>query len=717
MPPIEKRRPLRRLARRMLFICIGTGVLLFGFGITYVALAPTPPDWFPVQTAYVFDVHGERLAALSAGENRQVVALRAIAPILRSAVLAAEDRRFYQHSGVDPFGIARALFQDLRHKGQRQGGSTITQQYVKNAYVGREASIARKLKEAAIAVKLERRLSKDEILVRYLNTIYFGRGAYGVEAAARAYFGTSASEVDLPQAAYLAALIRGPESTDAVKNIEQASRRRTSVLTAMADTGAITQVERAAADRVPLLGPGGVKPRRARASAYDHPEVGAQWFIDAVRRELTDRYGEQVLQTQGLRVTTTLDLATQRAAYRAAYVSVLPDRADPSAAVVVLDHDGAVRAMVGGRDWSVSKVNLAVGREGGGLGRPAGSTFKPFVLAAVLRAGYSLESAFPAPATLTIPAGELGGADWVVRNVRGEAFGTLNLADATRLSVNTVFAQVVSNEGIGASKVADAAALLGVRSPLHEFPSLALGTAEVSPLEMANAYLTLANRGVRTYPTMIKAVTTADGRNLKVLKPERKRVMKTEDADRIAAVLREIVRSGTGAAAAIPSARVAGKTGTTNDSRDAWFVGFTPRQCCVTAVWMGYSEGAKAMGTVHGVRVSGGTLPARIFGATMRAAVPASVGSVRFAAVEDFGGDVLVGAARVAVSVGGTAAVAASMVSSPTVDAIEPPSGPAGSEAPTAEPPLQPAPTTPAPTVAPGPVPIGASTVETVAPG
>jgi penicillin-binding protein 1A len=717
--PVVPRRPFRRFVRKSVLLGAVAAAVLIGLGFAYVAVAPTPPDRFPVQTAYLFDVHGERLAALSAGENRQVVALKNIAPVLQSAVLAAEDRRFYKHRGVDPFGIARALLQDLRHKGRRQGGSTITQQYVKNAYVGHEASVARKLKEAAIAVKLERRLSKDEILQRYLNTIYFGRGAYGVEAAARAYFGVSAADVDLPRSAYLAALIRGPESTDATKNLEQATRRRSSVLSAMVQTGAITESERAAADHVPLLGPNGVKSRRSRPSAYDHPDIGVEWFVDSVRRELVDRYGEQTVQTQGLRVTTMLDFAVQRAAYRAAYVTVLPDRGDPSAAVVVLDHDGAVRAMVGGRNWSESKVNLAVGRDGGGLGRPAGSTFKPFVLAAVLRAGYSLESSFPAPATLTIPAGDRGGADWLVRNVRGESYGTLSLADATRLSVNTVFAQLVSNEAIGASKVAEAAELLGIRSPLHEYPSLALGTAEVSPLEMADAYLTLANHGVRTYPTLIKAVTTADGRALRVVKPESKRVMKVVDADRLTAVLRDVVRSGTGAGAAIPSARVAGKTGTTNDSRDAWFVGFTPRQCCVTAVWMGYPEGAKSMGTVHGVRVSGGTLPARIFAATMRVAVPSSLGGVRFPTVADFGGRLLPGATRQPVGVRSTA---------PSVATTEPPlpEPPAVAVAPASRPALGeavPAPTVPvqvpaervtAGAVAAGAVPAGASTVDTV---
>ena len=642
----------RRVFRRIVLYGLLVSASLIGLVALYVAFAPTPPDRFPVQTSYVFDRNGERLASLSAGENRQVVRLSNVSKWVPIAVVAAEDRHFYQHHGVDPTGILRALYQDLRHKGRRQGGSTITQQYVKNAYVGREASVLRKVKEAAIAVKLERRLSKDEILERYLNTIYFGRGSYGIEAAASAYYGVSSADLTLAQSAYLAALIRGPETTDVAKDPAKAAKRRTSVLTALVQTGAITDAERVTAEAVPLTGPQGVKARKPPGRSYDHPDVGAEWFVDAVRRDLSARYGEQVLQTQGLRVTTTLDLATQRAAFRAAYATVLPSVDDPSAAVVVLGHDGEVRAMVGGRDWARSKVNLAEGRDGGGLGRPAGSTFKPFVLAAVLRAGYSLESAFPGPAVLTVPAGDQGGADWVVRNAHNDSFATLNLVDATRLSVNTVFAQVITNKAIGPAKVADAAHDLGIVSPLREYASLALGTSEVSTLEMANAYLTLANHGERTSPTLISEVKTADGRMLKLDKPERKSVLKASEADTITSVLREVVRSGTGTAAALPNARIAGKTGTTNDSRDAWFVGYTPETCCVTAVWMGYPDGARPMGVVHGVRVSGGTLPARIFAATMRVAVPKTVQGKRFAVAPAFGGDLLPGSVRRKASVG-----------------------------------------------------------------
>ena len=274
---------VRRLIRRLVLTGLLVLVVLVGVGYLYVRFAPVPPDRFPVQTSFLFDAQGQRIAAVSAGENREVLAIADIPVVLQSAVVAAEDRRFYKHRGLDPLGIARALWQDVRHSGRRQGGSTITQQYVKNVYVGRDATLARKFKEAAIAVKLEQKLSKDEILERYLNTIYFGRGAYGVQAASRSYFGVGVSRLNLPQAAYLAALIRSPERTDALKAPDVAKRRRDSVLSAMVATGTITQGQADVAMASGFLGEGGVRPRNIRGTVYDQPTIGTQWFVEAVR--------------------------------------------------------------------------------------------------------------------------------------------------------------------------------------------------------------------------------------------------------------------------------------------------------------------------------------------------------------------------------------------------------------------------------------------------
>ena len=634
---------VRRLIRRLVLTGLVFLVVLVGVGYLYVRFAPVPPDRFPVQTSFLFDAKGQRIAAISAGENREVLPIADIPVVLRSAVVAAEDRRFYKHRGLDPLGIARALWQDVRHSGRRQGGSTITQQYVKNVYVGRDATMARKFKEAAIAVKLEQKLSKDEILERYLNTIYFGRGAYGVQAASRAYFGVGVSKLNLPQAAYLAALIRSPERTDALKAPDVAKRRRDSVLTAMVATGTITQGQADAAMASGFVGEGGVRPRNIRGTIYDQPTIGTQWFVEAVRKELVTRYGEQVVQTQGLKVRTSLDIAVQKRAYDAAYRELLPNAADPSAAVVVLDHQARVKALVGGRSWADSKVNLALGTAGGGEGRPAGSTFKTFVLAAMVRNGFSLESAFRGPSSLTIPS-EDGGVDWVVRNTNGDSYGTTNMIDATRLSINTVFAQAVTSDGVGPDRVAEAAELAGVRSELVHVPSIALGTSTVSPLEMANAYLTFANHGMRRTPTFVLSVTTADGRSLPVDEPTTIEAFSVEEADTITNVLRGVVSKGTGRAAAVAGSEIAGKTGTTNDYRDAWFVGYTPKECCVTAVWMGFPDAQRTMSNVHGVRVSGGTLPARLFAKVMTVAVPKRTGA--FATVKSYPGDLLQGSNR-----------------------------------------------------------------------
>jgi penicillin-binding protein 1A len=637
----SQRGVVRRLFRKLFLGGLVFFVLFVAVGYLYVRFAPVPQDKFPVQTSFIFDANGQRLAALSAGENREVLSIADIPLILQNAVVAAEDRSFYRHRGVDPRGVGRALWQVVRHRG-RQGGSTITQQYVKNVYVGREPTFSRKLKEAAIALKLEQKLTKDQILERYLNTIYFGRGAYGVQAASRAYFGTAVSKLDLPKAAYLAAVIRSPEHTDAIKDPDVAKRRRDSVLTAMLATGTITEAQATSAAGVALVGPGGVRPRNVRGTVYDYPKIGTQWFVDAVRQELVDRFGEQVVQTQGLKVKTSLDLKIQKRAYEAAYNELLPKSDDPSAAVVVLDHEAHVKALVGGRSWADSKVNLALGTDGGGEGRAAGSVFKPFVLAAMLRNGFSLESAFRGPASITIPSTD-GGVDWVVRNTGKESYGTTNMVDATRLSINTVFAQAATSEEIGPDRIAEAAELAGVKSELAKVPSIALGTSTVSPIEVANSYLTFANHGIRSTPSFVLSVTTADGRSLPIDQPSTTEAFSKDEADAITSVLRGVVRDGTGRAAAVPGREIAGKTGTTNYYRDAWFVGYSPKECCVTAVWMGYPDDQRAMTNVHGIKVSGGTLPARLFSRVM--AVATTKGGA-FAKAPKFTGELLEGAAR-----------------------------------------------------------------------
>jgi penicillin-binding protein 1A len=561
------------------------------------------------------------IATFSAEEDRINVPLAELPDVLLHAVLATEDRDFYEHGGVDPVGIARALYQDIRGTGARQGGSTITQQYVKNAYLTSERSVSRKIKEAVLSVKLERELDKDEILERYLNTIYFGRGAYGVGAASRAYFGKDVRTIGLPEASYLAGLIRSPGSADAQDDPTEASRRRDTVLTAMRQEGYVTRDEEA------LVGSMGweyVIPRRDRRNLQlvaDWQGIGAEYFIEAVRQRVAEKYGEDMLYGGGLRIYTTLDRTMQEAAWTAV-TSTLDEPDDPDAALVAVDEFGRVRAMVGGRDMETQKVNLALGQEGGGSGRQAGSAFKPFVLAEAIQQGISLNSRFQAPARLVLPRANAG-EDWNVRNYGGTEQGVLDLVDATRASSNTAYAQLMME--VGPEAVVDLAGKLGISAALPAVNSLVLGTGEVSVLDMATGFSTFANRGVRNDPTLIAKIEQVDEDGDVTLvqqhTPSGERVLTDQEADLVTYCLRKVVLEGTGRAANFGK-QVAGKTGTTQDNRDAWFVGYTPR--LTAAVWMGYrgAPGAEVrfMDDVHGREVTGGSFPAEIWAKFMRVA-------------------------------------------------------------------------------------------------
>ncbi|MEY2399542.1 MAG: penicillin-binding protein [Actinomycetota bacterium] len=586
-------------------------------GVLFVlSRVPLPDATPPAQTTFLYSSDGSRLATLAGAENRVSVPLKSVPRVLIRAVLATEDRHYYEHGGVDPIGLARATVNDLRG-GHLQGGSTITQQYVKNTYVGRERTVWRKLKEAVLAVKLERQLTKDQLLERYLNTVYFGRGAYGVQAASQAWFGKDIGQIGLREAAYLAGLIRAPQAADVARDPVTAAMRRHRTLQSMVETHDIDRNDIADVESQPIATY--VVSQQHAAPRVVGAEAGTEYVVDYVRRLLVRDYGEKVTLGGGLRVTTNIDVGAQRAAYNAVY-GLLNRGSDPAGALVAIDDEGRVRAMVGGRNFEDSNVNLAVGRDGGGKGRQPGSTFKPFLLADLVKEGYSLESAFPAPAEIVLPKAD-GGKDWKVGNFEDESFGgNLNMIDATRNSVNTVYAQ--AEIAVGPDHLAQTAKELGVTAPLKPVASLVLGTVEVSPLDIASAYSTLARRGERIAPQFISKIETADGVVLYRSQPAHTRVLSNEQADMVNTALTQVIERGTGVGARLKNAgpdTLIGKTGTTQDYGDAWFVGSTTT--LTTAVWMGYPEGnTRTLQHFRGGKpVTGGSVPADIWKRFMNA--------------------------------------------------------------------------------------------------
>jgi penicillin-binding protein 1A len=624
--------------RRVLFLFW----LLIFFGIAgalfLLSRVPLPAAnaQFLAQTTFIYDANGHQLAAFDPVQNRSTVSLNEVPQIVVDAALSTEDRNFYHHGAIDPLGVMRAGFSDLRGRGNLQGASTITQQYVKTVYTGSERTVMRKLKEAALAVKLERELSKRQVLERYLNTIYLGRGAYGIQAASHAYFNEDVSKIGLQEAAYLAGAIRSPETDDPYTGTTAnatATSRRLLTLRALVRDHKISQADLERVNNTPVRSYV-QRPAATKLNVRD-TSFGTQYFVDYIHSQLLKRFPSSVVQSGGLRVYTTLDPAVQQKAWTAVYGepnglkpgSVPPE---PAGALVAVDDHGQVKAMVGGEDYGRSQVNLAVGKEGGGTGRQAGSTFKPFLLAETVKEGYSVQSTFPGPPKIVVKGGD-NGHDYTVNNFQNEDAGpAVSLIDATANSVNTVYAQL--QMAIGPPKLVKMATQMGIDgSELAPNASLVLGSSEVSVLEMAGAYSTFADGGTHISPQVITKVTTSNGSPLPWPAPTATAVLTRAQNATVTYCLQQVVQRGTGTAAAVYRQSIAGKTGTTNDYGDAWFVGYTPH--LTAAVWMGYPEGSQHKLTdVRGIRpgVQGGSLPAQIFNRFMTAAItanPALIGS------------------------------------------------------------------------------------------
>jgi penicillin-binding protein 1A len=622
-PPPNRSR-LRKVLRWTLWLAVPAVAVAAGtvIGLIYAfARVPLPSEIPTAQTIVFLDGTGrQEIGTLSAQENRRVVHLDKLPDHARQAVLAAEDRDFYEHGAISWRGLARATAANLLRRRISEGGSTITQQYVKNAFpgVGRDRTLFRKLKEAVLAVKLERKFSKDQILEFYMNTVYFGRGAYGIDAAARTYFSVpnkkkvTAEDLTPAQSALLAGAIRSPEFYGKKDHAASLKVRRDYILQAMVDRGWLSAKE-GRKEIGSKLGVSWTAKRQGIANSR------APFFLEKVRQYLVARYGAEAVNAGGLRVRTTLDMKMQEQADQTVK-RILDDPAhDPKAALVAIDpRNGAVRAMYGGRSYRSRQFNYATDAL-----RQAGSTMKPFVLAQALTDGISINTNYPGPAELIV-----NGEDF--HNYGDTPYGMLNLRDATRLSVNTIYVQLMQT--VQPDRVVKFARAHGLEAeldgragtdrdprPLEVAPKLdsvlsqALGSGSVTTLQLASAFGTWANRGIHQTPHLVEKVVDSQNRVLEDnTRPQGRQVIPQVHADTINMVLKGAVENGTGTAARLFDREVAGKTGTTSDYTDARFVGYTPN--LVTSVWLGFDNNNHKLLDVRGLSaVSGGSLPAQIW--------------------------------------------------------------------------------------------------------
>jgi penicillin-binding protein 1A len=555
--------------------------------------------------SFLYAADNSLLGVIPSSTNRQPLRLDRMSPWLPTATVAIEDARFWQHGALDYQGIARALFENASAGHIVQGGSTITQQLVRNLYIGKaDRTFSRKVKEACLAEKLAGIWSKKQILAAYLNEVFYGRHAYGAQAGAQTFYSTSARTLTLPEAALLAGLPQAPSSYDPIRNPNDALARRNEVLQAMLTHGYITQQAFRSAATAPL----GLRPGTLY-SAQRHPN-----FFGWATQQLVQRFGERRVEAGGLQVRTTLDLRLQNEA-RSAAASVLRVKTDPAAALVAIDpRTGAVKAMVSYLpDGRTLKFNLA-----SQSGRTAGSAFKPFTLATAIDQGASVYSAFSGPSQLTItdPKCSFNGVPWTVHNYADESGGYMNLLDATANSVNTIFAQLV--DLVGPQNVAVTAHQMGITTPLQPVCSITLGTQPVNPLEMTSGYATLAARGIYHAPQAFDLARGPGGDVIGGL-GSGVRAIPQNTADLVTYALEGVVSHGTGTAAYF-GRPAAGKTGTAENFQDAWFCGYVPQ--LAACVWVGYPKAEIPLLNVEGwSAVFGGSLPAMIWNRFMSAAV------------------------------------------------------------------------------------------------
>jgi penicillin-binding protein 1A len=559
------------------------------------------------QNSFVFARDGSVLGSIPAERNREPVSNGRMSKWLPRATISIEDRRFYQHGGVDYEGIARAAWKDVTAGKVVEGGSTITQQLVRNLYIGQEKTLNRKVKEACLAIKLSRKWPKSKILNEYLNTVYYGNHAYGVEAAAQTYFSKPASQLTLLESAMLAGLPQAPSVYDPFHSPQAALDRRDEVLRAMLTNGALTLRQYEHAVKSNSLG---LKPGRI------YTRIKQPYFFSYVIDELEREYGANTVREGGLKVYTTIDPRLQRNAVKAMR-DVLPYRSDPASAIVSVEPGtGAIRAMTAVVRSAKNQFNLAAQSR-----RQAGSTFKTFVLASAIEQGVDPDSTYYTSAPFTCSRGPWCQEPYSVHTYGNDYHGSMSLTRATLSSDNTVYAQLTLD--VGPRYVWQMAHRLGVHmSPDTPVASIGLGSLAVSPLDMAAAYATFAAMGIYAKPMAITKVILPGNKIDKDShwgKPQTKRALSEAVAWKVTDVLRQNALYGTGAGSGDGLHPNAGKTGTTENHADAWFDGYT-RQLS-TVVWMGYPKGEIPMLNVHGQAVAGATFPVPIWHEYMAAAL------------------------------------------------------------------------------------------------
>ncbi len=557
------------------------------------------------QNTFIYAADGSLLGSIPAERNRQPVSAEGMSLWIRKATIAVEDRRFFTHGGVDLEGIARAAVADIRAGEIVEGGSTITQQLVRNLYISRERTVQRKVKEACLATKLDGARTKHWILTTYLNQVYYGNQAYGIEAASQTYYSKPATELNLAESALLAGLTQAPSSYDPFTTPARALARRAEVLLAMRETGVITKQEHDLALASKLV----FRPGRL------YSQIREPYFFGYVRDKLIEVYGAGTVRSGGLQVYTTIVPRYQRLAEKAIR-DTMNQPTDPAAALISISpRTGAIRAMTAViPNRPKNEFNLLSQAR-----RQPGSTFKTFVLAAAVESGINPDSTYYVSAPFTYKVHPAGNCDdgswWCVSTYANDYYGWSSIRSATVRSDNTVYAQLTLD--VTPEKVAETARRMGVRSQLDVrgayVPSIGLGSIAVSPLDLASGYATLAAGGVHAEPMAIRRVILADDREDTTAGwgvPKRRRAISEGTAAVVTRILEQNIQYGTGTRAAF-GRPAAGKTGTAEKYADAWFAGYTPD--LATTVWLGFTAGEIPMENVHGIAVSGGSFPAEIW--------------------------------------------------------------------------------------------------------